>query len=502
MIVNKPEVLFQINDFEVEYPLSNKKLIFKMDFPVYKNEVILITGISGIGKSTLFLVLKGILLKIYNCKLNGKIKYKDYNIIENYPEFLDKIIGYLGQNPYTQIMNSYVLDELAFGMENYKYSKEKINKNIIKYSNIFELSDKLQSKTKILSGGLCQRLNLASIISYEPDILLLDEPVSFLDNDTAKSFYQILMSFKGKKTIFIIEHNFEYVLPMVDKILIFEDDQKNADNIKFKYLKDSIDKEIKICKVKNQDLIDKKNNGDLYIKKDSNSNNILKEKKNLFSSKTKINFLAKDLFFRYNEITNLFENLSFNFMQGQVIGIVGSNGCGKTTLLQLMTGILRPQKGRIELFYDDNKIKKLYKFISILFQNSESLFFFPLIKDEIYYQLKNIKNMEIDEEILGTLLESDFFPFSEYIDKSGFMLSEGEKRRLGFIICCLNNKSIKLYDEPTYAQDYYRTKMMEDVINKFKKKNNLQIIVSHDMEFLNSVSDEIYIIKDKKLVSL
>ena len=227
MIKNGKVPIFHIKDFEVVYPNSKKKIVYNVDFPIFQNEIILITGRSGSGKFTLFLVLKGILSKIYNCRISGKIYFENNNIIDNYPEFLDIKIGYLGQNPYSQIMNSIVIDELVFGMENYKYPKEIINKNIIKYSNIFKLEEKLEEKTKSLSGGLCQRLNLASIISYEPPILLLDEPVSFLDNNAIKIFYEILKSFKGKKTIIIIEHNFKDILPIVDKVMFFENDYED-----------------------------------------------------------------------------------------------------------------------------------------------------------------------------------------------------------------------------------------------------------------------------------
>ncbi|MEJ5272862.1 MAG: ABC transporter ATP-binding protein, partial [Spirochaetota bacterium] len=229
----KIKPLFLIQNFDVEYPNDFKRLRYEVDFPIYEKQVILFTGRSGVGKSTLFLLLKGILSKIYSCKIYGNIIYNDkdnyINIIDNYPQILEKKIGYLGQNPYTQIVNPKVIDELVFGMENYKFTKDEINKNAIFYSNLFGLTEKLSDKTKTLSGGLCQRLNLASILSYKPDILLLDEPVSFLDEDAARSFYEILKSLKGEKTIIIIEHIFDQILDIVDNILVFENEKEFSD---------------------------------------------------------------------------------------------------------------------------------------------------------------------------------------------------------------------------------------------------------------------------------
>lgn len=491
--------IFNIKDFEIRYPSTRNSLVYEVDFPIFENEFILFTGKSGVGKSTLFLLLKGILSKIYSCEVSGKIFYKDINILENYPDFLDKKIGYLGQNPYAQIVTQDVIDELVFGMENFKFDKEKINKNAVNYSNLFNLTEKLDKKTKTLSGGYCQRLNLASILSYEPDIILLDEPVSFLDENSAKAFYEIIKEFKGKKTIIIIEHFFEDILNIVDRVLVFKnkfEQKQESENI----ISRLENKQIDIANVYFKE--NKKNEYNLNDEKEKLflNKNLSKYKENS-SNQTiakNLSLISEDLYFRYNKDNPfLFENLNFNFQSGKIIGIVGKNGIGKSSLLNLMVNITKPTKGRIYIKENGKIVKNLFNHISILFQNSESIFFFPFVKDEISNEIK--KNSNIPDFIFDALF-SDFFDLSKLYNRSSFTLSEGEKRRLGFLILLLLNKPIKLYDEPTYAQDRLRVDMMKEIIKKCKDKGDLQIIVSHDIEFINEISDEKYKIEDKKLI--
>ena len=611
--------LFLIKNFEVEYPQTLKKLKYEVDFPIFEKQVVLFTGRSGIGKSTLFLLLNGILSKIYSCKISGNIFYYNRNIFENiiekYPEELEKKMGYLGQNPYTQIVNPKVIDELVFGMENHRFLKEEMNKNTVKFSNLFGLTQKLYDKTKTLSGGFCQRLNLASIVSYEPDIILLDEPVSFLDMNAAKSFYDTIKGLKGKKTIIIIEHLFEQILDIVDNVLIFENTEEGSPekmisffkgkeysiskvsfenkivqiekeriNVSFnnnfgvekkdelyrllnikckKSLKENIQKiieekikrkinykikktekekiknntedkiENKIKKVtmektkkniddKIEDKIDENIKGKIEEKLEDNIKENVKEniKENIKDKidenleenikekikeekkeERKVKLKAESVYFRYNKsLEYIFENLNFEFESGQIIGIIGENGSGKSTFLQLVSKILKPEKGKVNIFYSDKKfeksIKKSYKYISILFQNPESSFFFPLVKDEILHQIKKDKNID---KYLFELIHPDFFDIVQNFYRSSFTLSEGEKRRLGFIIQLLMNKPIRFYDEPTYAQDFKRVELMKEIIKYCQKQNTLQIIVSHDFDFLRTISDKVYLIKDRRL---
>lgn len=514
--------LFQIQEFEVKFPLSNKKLIYDLDFSIYKNEIILFTGQSGIGKSTLFLLLKGVLQKLYSCEISGRVKYLGQNIIERYPEILEEKIGYLGQNPYAQIVNTKVIDELVFGMENYRFTREKINKNAIINSNLFSLFDKLETSTKTLSGGLCQRLNLASIICYEPDIILLDEPVSFLDNEASKLFYETLIKLKGKKTIIIIEHSFEEIIDIIDRVLIFDNCKNDGDllektddklNDKLNevrnnnYIENILPilngKKVEYACVKyinnqnqlyyNQKLENTDNKKILYyFEKKTNKLNPDKNNHCIFnkSNDIKIKLTGEDIFFKYNKNSEyIFKKLSFNFTEGQIIGIIGENGSGKTTFLKLISGIEKAEKGKINLFLNEKKIKKIYKYISILFQNSESSFFFPLVKDEVFHQIKKEKNLPF---YLKEILNSDFFDFNLYCQRSSFTLSEGEKRRLGFLIQLLQNRLIRLYDEPTYALDNKRIEQMICLIQEVKKEKAIQIVISHDLNFLKAISDIIY----------
>lgn len=525
----KENILFDVSNIEIQYPFSHEILCYEMNFPIYKNDVILIIGDSGIGKSTFFYLLKGIIPNYIKANLKGKIIYEDENILQKYPQSLEKKIGYLGQNPYSQIVCANVIDELVFGMENYLFSRSEINSLSVTYANMFNLIDKLEQKTSYLSGGECQRLNLASILAYLPEIILLDEPTSFLDNQAIDIFYSNIAKLVGKKTILIIEHNIDKVLEFTKKILYLKYEDSNIKNLQnvnilsnrkieelfFGIIKrveedaDSVDSYP--VEEKNRECVTSINLDFLYKseKKSGDQKTILEFNNinNIAINKAKAEVYIEKLSFKYQ--TNkepIFNIESFKAKSGQIIGIIGENGSGKTTLLGCISGILKSKdekKDSIRIFMDKKKISKFYRYVSVLFQNSESLFFFPSIQEELLSEFKkwkkNIKKQKYYSEFLLYCNEY-FLPLKRYLKKSGYSLSEGEKRRLAFIIVKLMEKPIKLYDEPTYAQDRASINLIEKMIKEEKRLNTLQIIVSHDHDFLYSLADEIYEIKDKTLI--
>lgn len=525
----KENILFDVSNIEIQYPFSNESLFYEMNIPIYKNDVVLIVGDSGIGKSTFFYLLRGIIPNYIKANLKGKIIYENENILQKYPETLEKKIGYLGQNPYSQIVCANVIDELVFGMENYLFSRSEINSLSVTYADMFNLIDKLEQKTSYLSGGECQRLNLASILAYLPEIILLDEPTSFLDNQAIDIFYSNIAKLVGKKTILIIEHNIDKVLEFTNKVLYlkYEDaNRKNMPNMDI-LINRKID-ELFFGKIKR--VVEDANRVDFYHGEEKNRKCVIStsldflyksEKKtkdqkkfldfnninNIEINKAKAEVYIEKLSFKYQDSKGPIFNIeTFTAKSGQIIGIIGENGSGKSTLLGCISGILKSKdekRDSIRIFIDRKKVSKFYRYVSVLFQNSESLFFFPSIQEELLSEFKKWKkNIEKQKYYSEFLLYCDeyFFPLKRYLKKSGYSLSEGEKRRLAFMIIKLMEKPIRLYDEPTYAQDKISIDLMEKMLKEEKRLNTLQIIVSHDHDFLYRLADEIYEIKDKKLI--
>lgn len=329
-------------DLQVQF-LQSKKVITFPRFKFKRDDFVLINGKSGAGKSTLLLLLSGIIPKHINAKVIGNI-----------PKQL-KNAAYIFQNPYSQIVTTKVLEELAFTMENAHFAKEIMLAQIKKFSEIFGITSLLDRSTKNISGGECQRLILASGLAAKPKILFFDEPTAFLDYDARIKFYKLLSHLKGFYTIFMVDHNYKTSYKLHDCIY----------NLKPPA---SCNKTLPI---------------------------IFKPAKLTANASIRIDNLS----FGYNADTPLIENFSLHAKSGEIILIKGKNGAGKSTLLSLIAGILKPHDGTIKIKGD----------LSFVFQNPESHFYYDTIKEELQ---SNMPYSELDSFGTKGLLEQSPFSLS------------------------------------------------------------------------------------------
>ncbi|MEM3350861.1 MAG: ABC transporter ATP-binding protein [Saccharolobus sp.] len=214
-----------MSDVEVSYPESDHVALKIDKLKIDEGESVLITGKSGSGKSTLVNLITGIIPKLIEADVKGEIRVFGRNISEYSLAKLSTLVCYLFQDPESQILNYYVRDEIAFGLENLNYPKEEILKRIEKYSNVIGISHLLNRETFYLSGGEKQRVVLASILAVEPRAIILDEPTSSIDSKGTREILQNINYLKNKMklTMIIVEHKVDKVIKFVDRVIIVDE---------------------------------------------------------------------------------------------------------------------------------------------------------------------------------------------------------------------------------------------------------------------------------------
>ena len=178
--------IFNIKNLSFSYPKSSQKAIDNISFTVNKGDFILLCGQSGSGKSTLLKMLKPQLTPYGD--LIGDILYSGENINKLSQKESASQIGFVMQNPHSQIVTDKVYHELAFGMENLGFDNNTIRLRVSEVASYFGLTEVFNKNTFELSGGQKQLLNLASVLALQPDVLILDEPTSQLDPLSAENF--------------------------------------------------------------------------------------------------------------------------------------------------------------------------------------------------------------------------------------------------------------------------------------------------------------------------
>ncbi|MBQ7107212.1 MAG: energy-coupling factor transporter ATPase [Clostridia bacterium] len=198
-------------------------------------------------------------------------------------------------------------------------------------------------------------------------------------------------------------------------------------------------------------------------------------------------------------------NVSFTAEKGEIIGVIGHTGSGKSTLIQHLNGLLKPDEGHIyidgtDIWADPKKIKNFRFKVGLVFQYPEYQLFDETVYDDIAFGPKNMgmSSEEIEKTVNEIILEVGLS--KDYLEKSPFDLSGGEKRRVAIAGVLAMKPEIIAFDEPTAGLDPSGRQMVTDIIRNYRDKYNATvIIVSHSMEDIAALADKILVMNKGKL---
>ena len=519
--------ILRVDGLKFSYPNQLKKALNNINFSIDEGDFVLICGESGCGKSTLLRHLKPELSP--HGQVSGDIYYYSQKINDYSSKQLASEIGYVLQNPDSQIVTDKVWHELAFGLENMGLDTQSIRLRVAEMASFFGIQGWFRKNVNDLSGGQKQLLNLASIMAMQPKILILDEPTSQLDPIAAKDFIDTLVRINKElsTTIIMTEHNLEDIYSVCDKVIVMEDGKVICNDTNYKVADIlSGDKNHKMFKsLPTPSKIYNQLNG--YLECASKSPLTVKDCRQwlndsmdevtitkLDDTETKINIdekdreiaiELKDVYFQYNKISEpTIRDLSFKVYKGEIYSILGGNGTGKSTTLSLVARQRKPQRGKI--FINNIEMKKynnksLYENnLALLPQNPQSLFVFETVKEDLeeVLILKNKDRKYIDKEVKRV---SKLLDIEHLLEHHPYDLSGGELQRAGMAKVMLLNPKIILLDEPTKGLDAYCKEKIGKMLMKLRDMGVTIVVVSHDIEFSARYSDRCAMFFDGSIVS-
>lgn len=224
--------MIEINNIRFQYSSADKPILNDFSLHISKGEFIGIIGPTGCGKSTICYLFNGLIPHLIKGSFQGTVSINGINTITASVGEMSKSVGYMLQEPSFQIATPHVRSEIAFGMENLGLPRTEMEKRlnfVLETLNIQHLEDRA---TADLSEGEKQRVILASILAMKPELLVLDECSSMLD---IVSKNKLAITLKGLnrdlgKTIILIDHDLDYLLTLVDRIIFINDGRIIADN--------------------------------------------------------------------------------------------------------------------------------------------------------------------------------------------------------------------------------------------------------------------------------
>ncbi|ERK60409.1 ABC transporter, ATP-binding protein [Gemella bergeri ATCC 700627] len=450
--------MITFKNFNYKYTESEKLNIDSLSLDIKKGECVLFTGNSGSGKTTILRVLNGLAPEFFSGGYSGELKVLHLNIGDRLREF-SKIVGSVFQNPKNQFFNLDSTSELAFSMENYGYSREKIQKRIDEVISEFSAEHLLDRNVLELSGGEKQKLAFMASMMLDADIYVLDEITSNLDLKAIKLISTIIQNLKKSgKTVIIAEHRIYYLKDLIDRMYIVKDG-KVIHSVSKEELNNF---DGRACQTRQIDL----NKVELVTRKrviDGEENYLM------------INSLS------YKVNKKNIEVKQENFSTSKVYAIIGDNGCGKTTFANALSGLSKI-KYNIELAGEAISKKGLLKNTFQVMQDVNYQLFTNLVDKEIKLGCNNIEMFDKIVDSLG---------IRKLLGRHPNTLSGGEKQRVAIASALLSKKKILIFDEPTSGLDYINMIELSKLIHEIGKSDVVIFIITHDYEFLCTVADEV-----------
>ena len=434
---------------------------------------------------------------------------------------LARKVGYVYQDFENQIVRPTVLDDASYACLNYGMADyEKRGREALHQCG---LEGREEEYIWQLSGGQTHLLALAGAVALGPEILILDEPIAQLDPGHADRIYEVLRELNETygKTIIVIEHHTEYIADYCKHVLLLRDGQAawilpaREALARVEELQESniFPPQVTIAgfRLQKEGLLpagcplpttveegEKALDGLTFY---ANRRNM--QETSQPGAQTVAQF--QDVKVSYRSVKGeprvIFDGLNLSIHKGEKIALIGSNGAGKSTMMKMLVGLLRPSEGTVTLdgtVLKNVKPEALSRQISLVYQNPEEMFIKDSIYSDIAYAMQ-VRGVEDWQKKTEALLAR--FRLSELSDRDGRLLSGGQMRRASLAIGVALNPGILLLDEPTANLDIATRKEIMRTLTDMKDVTDTVMIATHDMQLVCEWAERIIVLCQGNVVA-
>lgn len=460
--------MLKIKDFGIKY--KEKTIFEKVNLEIGRGEIVVVTGQSGCGKSSLLKAINGVITEAGEVQISGDIEFDGKSILEKSISNRSRFVSTVFQNPKTQFYCINTTDELAFALENRNIPRDKILEIIEEYTEKLHTASLLDKNIFTLSGGEKQLVAITGAACMDNNIYIFDEPSASLDKAAIELLKKMLLGLKAMgKIIIVAEHRLYYLADIMGKLAILHQKEMNVLKVEGtqKYLLDEIAKQYELRSFRE------------IVKQELSSlacNTIRliggNDYRNTSDSLNCDKFLAN-----YDQHHIL--DMSISFPVG-INFIIGENGVGKTTFIKKLSGL---SKGPGRSFWENKRIKKNYEFISMVMQDVN----YQLFTESVWQEISIVSS---DDELKKKVLtELDLY------DKKDFhpqILSGGEKQRLLIGLAKVSKKPIIVLDEPTSGLCKGKMMKMINYLHEMESLGKVVIVITHDYELIHKCGGNVF----------
>lgn len=465
------------------YPHRSDAALDGVNWRVEDGEFVLVAGPSGSGKSTLLRCLNGLVPHFSGGTYAGETEVYGVNVVTAGPHVLSRLVGFVAQDPDAQAVLDQVESEIAFSLENAAVPPVEMRVRVEEVLDLLDLAPLRRRAVSTLSGGERQRLAIATALALRPRLLVLDEPTSQLDPQSAEDVLRALVRLNEDLglTIILAEHRMERIARYADRLTWLEHGRIVADGPVREGLRTVAvgPPLVQLAKALDWQPLP------LTIKEGKQfTNTVPLELAAAAKPPVKVGLPAleaKGVEFAYNGQLTL-KNIDLTVRSGEAVALVGRNGAGKTTLLKCITGLLPLRSGDIRVAGQSTRgrtVADICRHVAYLPQNPDDLLFAETVAEELHITRRNHKLDESPQAITELLARLEIGELAQRYPRD---LSVGQRQRVALGAVTITRPSVLLLDEPTRGLDPALKAGLVALLKKWLADGAAILLVTHDVE--------------------
>jgi energy-coupling factor transport system ATP-binding protein len=483
------------------YPDSRHGPVLRdVDLTIDESELVLVSGRTGVGKSTLLGVLTGLVPRFSGGTLSGDVLLDGRSIVHQPPRERAHVVGYVGQDPAAGFVTDSVEEELAYGMEQLGLPGDTMRRRVEETLDLLGIAALRSRDLRTLSGGEQQRVAIGSVLTMHPRVLVLDEPTSALDPTAAEEVLATLTRLVHDLGVAVLmaEHRLERVVPFADRMLLLTGDGSVRSGTPADVLADSpvVPPIVELGRALHWVPLPMTVRDARRL---ARGTDVGTPPSTPLRAVTEPHLVADDLTVVRGGTVAVRE-VGIRLDAGSVTALMGRNGSGKSTLLWTLQGSRARRAGTVRVDGVDpatEPARRRRELVGLVPQTAADLLYLESVADECAAADAGSGQPGSGEcrKLLDRLVPG--VPDEAHPRD----LSEGQRLALALAVVLVSAPPVLLLDEPTRGLDYPAKAELTEVLRRLADDGHAVMVATHDVEFAAQAADRVVVLADGEVVS-
>lgn len=539
--------LLALDEVGIRHDGASRSTPDAVTLDIRAGEVVLLLGPSGCGKSTLTLALDGLIPHAVPATLDGTVRIAGLDSREHSVGVLSAHVAMVFQDPDSQVVTGTLLDEVAFGPENQLVPVDEVLARVERALKLVGLWERRNDNPDVLSGGGRQRLAIACALAMRSPVLVLDEPTANLDPAGIDEVYAVLreLAREGEHAIVLVEHNLDAAVDIVDRVVVLGADGRLVLDGPAREVLQQRANELtelgvwlpisSLAALRLRDAgvdLDPLPLNPSELARALDAQPVLPTpltdaapvRSTAYSPAPAVAFRSRPTASGATPTTpatavrvrnlsvrrggrrgaTVVHDVDLDVATGDFLAVVGTNGAGKTSLVQAIAGVIEPPRGTIDVLGLDPATadpRERARRIGFVFQNPEHQFVAHTVFEELDQGLR-LQGVPDDER--GTRIDEllERFGLDDLREQHPFLLSGGQKRRLSVGTALVAGAPVLALDEPTFGQDRARASELLSMVRGLNDAGTTVIVVTHDLQLVADYATHMAVLRDGHLIGV